>query len=116
MSLSRMPFVVGFLAGFLSITAVPMASAPGVNAAPAIPVQELARLSWPHLSGTQQQMVDLLARDIYERDLAPEQRQRIGGSINAVYETLPDWRKAPFRGMAMRDLGLEAPDSIKRAI
>lgn len=116
MSLFRLPFVFGFLAGFLAITALPVVSASIAGAAPAIPVQDLARMSWPHLSHSQQEMVDLLAREIYEKEIEPEQRQRIGGSINAVYDALPEWRKAPFRGMAMRDLGMEVPEEMRRAI
>lgn len=116
MSLRRAPFVLGFLAGFLSITFVPVVSAPGVSAAPAIPVQDLARLSWPHLTTQQQQMVDLVAKDMFEKEISPEQRARIAGTVNGDYEALPDWRKAPFRGMALRDLGLDVPEDVARAI
>lgn len=100
----------------MAITAVPIMGASGVAAAPAIPVQDLGRLSWPHLSVSQQQMVDLVARDLFETELSPEARERIGGSMDAAYDGLPDWRKAPFRGMALKNLGLEIPEELRRAI
>lgn len=82
----------------------------------AVAMQDLARLSWPHLTDEQRRMVDLVAKDHFENELSPEQRQRIGGSTTARFQTLSDWRKLPFRGQALRDLGLDVPDQVLQAI
>lgn len=117
MSVFRVPFCIGFISGFLSLTAVPMASASsGATGVPAISVQELARLSWPHLSPDQQVMVDIVARDLFEIELSPEQRERIAGSSTARYDSLSEWNKAPFRGMALKNLGHDEPEDLRQAI
>ena len=115
MSIVRKPFVFGLMAGFLTITALQPVSAT-MEADKAIPVQELARLSWPHLTEDQRDMVDLIARDMYENQLSPEQRIRIGGRPDARYEALSEWRKTPFRGMALRDLGLGVNEAMLQSV
>ena len=115
MSIVRMPFVFGLMAGFLAITALQPVSATN-GAEKAIPVQELARLSWPHLTDDQRQMVDLVAKDMFENQLSTEQRIRIGGRPDTRYETLSEWRKTPFRGMALRDLGLGVDQAVLQSV
>lgn len=103
----RIPFLVGLVLGLgLSISV-------SVNAGPVVPVHELATASWPYMSAEQRALVDVMARDHYEMGTTPAQKRRISGQTNGRYDALPEWRKAPFRGIALRQLG-HHPDDFRR--
>lgn len=81
-----------------------------------MPVQVLGTEAWSYMSPAQKQVVDMVARQIFETQLSPAQRQRISGSPYGRYDQLPDWRKAPFRGSAMRQLGHDGTQRREGAI
>lgn len=115
MSLLRPPFLLGFALGFLIVMAVAVFPLRAVEAQPAVPVHELADSSWPYLTSDERRLVDLVARDVFERELSKTQRVRIGGSADARFEDLEEWRKAPFRGTAMKRLG-HSPRIVARRV
>ena len=85
------------------------------HANPSGSVHQLAEAAWPYMTAEQKQLVDIVARDLYEAT-SPEQKHRISGSRSGRYEALPDWRKAPFRGNALRQLGHDTNDFVRSAV
>ncbi|MEM6650920.1 MAG: hypothetical protein AAF603_11790 [Pseudomonadota bacterium] len=110
MLVNRLPFVLGALLG-LSISFM----APSF-AQSAMPTHKVATEAWPHMSQDQRRLVDLLARDLYQNGTSPAQKQRIGGSTNSRFDQLPEWKKAPFRGTALRQLGHDVQSMKKGSV
>ncbi len=93
-----------------------MMGAVPAKADPAKPVHEIAHEAWPYMTPSQRQVVDMMAADLYRNGTSPEQKVRISGSQNGKYDRLPDWRKAPFRGAAIKALGQEKTNFKRGAI
>lgn len=116
MSVTRLPFILGLFIGFIGITAAEPMRATMVPVEQSMSVQELARQSWPYLTHDQKLMVDRMARQAFETELAAEQRARIAGHADASFDSLSEWRKSAFRGMAIRDLDLDLPEMMRQAV
>lgn len=80
------------------------------------PIQDVAVSTWPFLTADQRVMVDLVASDLFENELSEAQRRRIGGGKPTSFDLLPAWRKAPFRGTALRHLGHGVPENPRKAV
>ncbi len=115
----RIPFLVGLVIGLSISMAVP-AMAEGRTDVRSdgrvVPVHELANQSWPYMSQEQKRLVDVMARDHYRYGTTADQKRRISGSASGAYDTLPEWRKAPFRGIALRQLGHKTPEFRRDAV
>ncbi|MEM9420892.1 MAG: hypothetical protein AAF986_00050 [Pseudomonadota bacterium] len=116
----RIPFLVGLCVGLGMSAAVPAMADPGgmveTSETVTVPVHELAAQSWPYMSQQQRQLVDVMARDHYRYGTTDSQKKRISGSTDGQYESLPEWRKAPFRGIALRQLGHRTPEFRRDAV
>lgn len=110
MSVKRLSFVVGLVVGLCVVMVVP------AQAGPTQAVHKMAEAAWPYLDADQRSLIDLMARDLYRETTTAAQKKRISGQTDGRYESLPEWRKAPFRGMALRQLGHTAEDFSHKAV
>jgi hypothetical protein len=97
------------LAGFVLTIAA-------AQAGPAQSVQEVARQAWPYLAPEQRHLVDVVAADLFATATTPTQRRRMTGAADGEFHRLPDWRKAAFRGAALKQLGHGEAEFARNAI
>ncbi|WOI54214.1 hypothetical protein [Parvularcula sp. LCG005] len=109
-SVLRLPFVIGFVVGLGMSAAMP------AYAEPVTPVHELAEKAWPYMNSDQRKLVEIMAKDYYVNGTTPDQKRRISGAANGRYESLPEWKKAPYRGAAIRQLGHTAEDFMRGSV
>lgn len=104
----KKPILAGLLAS--TLFAAPAAAQQTLAA------NDAASQAWPYMTESQRTIVDVVARDLYRFETTPQDRQRMLGRADIAWDQLPEGFKAPFRGIALRQLGHTPADFRRKAV